>query len=215
MADVVVSEAGALQIAAAINAASAAHLEQNQLILVNLGLCAESLADIMIVLKQMKNQQEKVNGTISEMSSSIKQQTQTAHDQSLVQNMIAVDQIRNNAIQQAETKAALERAGLESAPLPDIKETIKQTVTDTTAMRGLTEFQNAVTSFTKEKLETLVKWIKDTKVYTAGSELIDGIVKEASAFIKGLPDLFKPSDALDVANAELRKEQSKTTSGSV
>lgn len=213
MADVVVSEAAALAIASAIEAQTAAQLEAIRLLNINLGICAESLADIMTTLVSMKNSQEKTLGAINEMSSSVKQQTQTAHDQALVQNMAVVDQIRNNAIQQAETKAALARAGLESAPLPDIRETIKQTVTDTTAMRGLTEFQNAVSNFTKEKLQELVKWIKDTKVYTAGSELLDSIVKDVTSFISGLPDLFKPVDAVKIASAEANKIEAKAVSG--
>jgi hypothetical protein len=214
MVDVVVSEVAAEAIAAAINAQTTAQVEEMNRLTINVGLCAESLADILIALKTIKNSQEKMVGTLNEVSSTVKQQTQTMHDQALVQNMVAVDQIKNNAIQQAETKAALNRAGLESAPLPDVGTLVKQTLTDTTAMRGLTEFQSSVANYTSEKLQQLVAYIKDTKVYTAGAELLDSMITDIKTFILGIPDLFKPTDLVDVATAEARKVESQATSGS-
>ena len=183
-------------------AAIVAQTEVMSLLVTNVGLCAEALVDLNQTLLALKNAQTLNASILKDIGNSVKHQTQTIEQQAVVQNMAAVDQIKANAINQAEQKAALARAGLDPAPLPELKETVKTAITGDTVLRGLTEFENNVSDFTTNQLQKLLAYIKSTSIYTAGADAIDSLVAAVKSVLV-IPDFLKPQDAKAVASGEV------------
>lgn len=124
------------------------------------------LADINDNLRTIREQSVALQGSLSELSNSLKAQTQATHSVQTLQAMAVQDQIKNNAFVKAETVAALQRNGIEPQPEPDVKTLLKDSVKGATEFTVSSNFLTSVTSVANGALTTLTNYIKTSSIYT-------------------------------------------------
>jgi len=126
----------------------------------SLGIIGQQLIDLNENLRDLRNKNVALNGTLSAISNGIAAQTQSINATNVLTSMAVTDQITNNAVVRNETYAALGRNGIQIQPLPNIPELLKQTLTVSTQFSISTNFLGSITSISNSLIQILINYLK-------------------------------------------------------
>lgn len=126
----------------------------------SLGIIGQQLIDLNENLRELKNKNVALNGTLNAISNGIAAQTQTLNATNVLTSMAVTDQITNNNIVRNETYAALTRNGIQIQPLPNIPELLKQNLAISTQFAISTNFLGSLTSISNSLIQILINYLR-------------------------------------------------------
>jgi len=126
----------------------------------SLGIIGQQLIDLNENLRELKNKNVALNGTLNAISNGIAAQTQTMTAANVLTSMAVQDQIVNNTIARNETYAALGRNGIQIQPFPNIPELLKQNLAISTQFTISTNFLGSITSISNSLIQILVNYLR-------------------------------------------------------
>lgn len=160
-------------------------------------------------LVEIKNKNVALQGSLSELSNSLKAQTHATHALQTLQAMAVSDQITNNAFVKAETVAALQRNGIEPQPAPDVKQLLKDNIKGAVEFSTSANFTAGLLSISSSALTMLTNYIKTSSLYTWAQASLDKLW--ASLGLNKLTErLTNPEQYLKEKAAEAEKIKART-----
>lgn len=132
----------------------------------SLAIIASQLVDINENLREIKDKSTALQGSLSDLSNSVKAQTQAVQASCTLQSMAVQDQIMNNAFAKAETIAALQRNGIEPQPAPDILNMLKANLASASQFTISTNFVSGLNSLSNTCISTLSSFITNSAAVT-------------------------------------------------
>lgn len=136
---------------------------------------AGMLSDISDTLNELKKATQGLVAATSELSNSVKSQTLTMKRMETLQSMAVVDQIEFNRFATAESKAALERNGIDPQPTPSILATIKARLAQAAQFSVTTDFTTSVKDISDNALSQVTQYIQSTAIYTWGQSQLTAL----------------------------------------
>ena len=144
----------------------------------SLALIAKNLDSMQDTMSSILEMQAEIRDAITDLASASHMQSQHMAEQTSIQSASLADQMVNNAITQAETKAALIRNGIEPQPTPPLKELVKTTFNNVQSMRLSTEVTSVVNNVSDTIIKNTTDYIKNTWLYTQGKEAFASIAEK-------------------------------------
>jgi hypothetical protein len=156
------------------------------------------MADIDATLDKIVTNQSALESQLKEMAFALQAQTNAATQQTYLQSVALMDQLENNAITQAETRAALERNGIEPQPAVDVKTLVKKSVSNAGIMKTTTEFSSAVSNTVNGIIDSTLNWIKTSGPVVYAQDAIKQTFENVAIF-KTVKAAFNPTSVNNAA----------------
>jgi hypothetical protein len=167
---------------------------------------AQQLGFISNNIAIMQQQNIQTMQAITDIASAARQLAQAINQMESTHSIAIADQLHNNQFQQAETKAALLRNGIEPQAAPSFKDTLENTVKNSQEIHTSAAVASQVTQVSNNIFTKLENYIKNSWLVTK----TEALFKQIATSI-GLSKLFDkvadPAASVSATTAELASIQ--------
>lgn len=121
----------------------------------------QDLSDISDSLDEMQGNQTTMADSISRVQSAVNAQNAIQQRASAMQQVALADQLQTNAVNRAESEAALKRAGIEPQAIPDFISLFKNSLNNAISMNPINELTGFIGEITDDVFGIATDWMNE------------------------------------------------------